>query len=112
MNRVFILLFFLLIIFINTTDAQDKITKEQALDFALENNFGIQVSRNNTEITKNNSNILNSGYLPTVSISGGGNYIGSDSEIAFPGQFDDQEILFLIGFLRVKNLNVIMQVSI
>ena len=59
MNRVFILLFFLLIVFINTTDAQDKITKEQALDFALENNFGIQVSRNNTEITKNNSNILN-----------------------------------------------------
>ena len=89
MNRVFILLFFL-IIFVNTTDAQDKLTKEQALDFALENNFGIQVSRNNTEITKNNSNILNSGYLPTVSISGGGNYIGSDSEIAFPGQFDDQ----------------------
>ena len=89
MNRVFILLFFL-IMFVNTTDAQDKLTKEQALDFALENNFGIQVSRNNTEITKNNSNILNSGYLPTVSISGGGNYIGSDSEIAFPGQFDDQ----------------------
>ena len=50
MNRLFILLFFL-IIFLNTTDAQDKITKEQALDFALENNFGIQVSRNNTEIT-------------------------------------------------------------
>ena len=89
MNRVFILLFFL-IIFVNTTEAQDKLTKEQALDFALENNFGIQVSRNNTEITKNNSNILNSGYLPTISISGGGNYIGSDSEIAFPGQFDDQ----------------------
>ena len=90
MNRVFILLFFLLIIFTNAVEAQDKLTKEQALDFALENNFGIQVSRNNTEITKNNSNILNSGYLPTVSISGGGNYIGSDSEIAFPGQFDDQ----------------------
>ena len=89
MIRVFILLFFIRI-FTNTTKAQDKLTKEQALDFALENNFGIQVSRNNTEITKNNSNILNSGYLPTISISGGGNYIGSDSEIAFPGQFDDQ----------------------
>ena len=89
MIRVFILLFFIRI-FTNTTEAQDKLTKEQALDFALENNFGIQVSRNNTEITKNNSNILNSGYLPTISISGGGNYIGSDSEIAFPGQFDDQ----------------------
>ena len=89
MNKVFIL-FIIVIVLINSSKAQDKLTKEQALDFALENNFGIQVSRNNTEITKNNSNILNSGYLPTVSISGGGNYIGSDSEIAFPGQFDDQ----------------------
>ena len=89
MNKGFIL-FIIVIVLINSSKAQDKLTKEQALDFALENNFGIQVSRNNTAITKNNSNILNSGYLPTVSISGGGNYIGSDSEIAFPGQFDDQ----------------------
>ena len=89
MNKVFILSL-LIVMLVNISKAQEKLTKEQALDFALENNFGIQVSRNNTAITKNNSNILNSGYLPTVSISGGGNYIGSDSEIAFPGQFDDQ----------------------
>tara|TARA_B100000575_G_scaffold68746_1_gene53220 strand:+ start:3584 stop:4930 length:1347 start_codon:yes stop_codon:yes gene_type:complete len=89
MNKVFILSLLIFAI-VNISKAQEKLTKEQALDFALENNFGIQVSRNNTAITKNNSNILNSGYLPTVSISGGGNYIGSDSEIAFPGQFDDQ----------------------
>ena len=89
MNKVFILLL-LIVTIVNISKAQEKLTKEQALDFALENNFGIQVSRNNAAITKNNSNILNSGYLPTVSISGGGNYIGSDSEIAFPGQFDDQ----------------------
>ena len=82
--------YYFIVTIVNISKAQEKLTKEQALDFALENNFGIQVSRNNTEITKNNSNILNSGYLPTVSISGGGNYIGSDSEIAFPGQFDDQ----------------------
>ena len=89
MNKVFILSL-LIVTIVNISKAQEKLTKEQALDFALENNFGIQVSRNNTAITKNNSNILNSGYLPTVSISGSGNYIGSDSEIAFPGQFDDQ----------------------
>ena len=89
MNKVFILSL-LIVMLVNISKAQEKLTKEQALDFALENNFGIQVSRNNTAITKNNSNILNSGYLPTVSISGSGNYIGSDSEIAFPGQFDDQ----------------------
>ena len=89
MNKVLILSL-LIVTIVNISKAQEKLTKEQALDFALENNFGIQVSRNNMEITKNNSNILNSGYLPTVSISGAGNYIGSDSEIAFPGQFDDQ----------------------
>lgn len=66
---------------------QDILTKEDALALALENNFGIQISKNTTEIVKNNSEILNSGFLPTVSLSGGGNLNASDSEIAFPGQF-------------------------
>jgi hypothetical protein len=50
---------------------QKSLTKEEALDIALEENFGIKVSRNITEISKNNSNVLNSGYLPALSISGG-----------------------------------------
>ena len=111
MNKGFIL-FIIVIVLINTSKAQDKLTKEQALDFALENNFGIQVSRNNTEITKNNSNILNSGYLPTVSISGGANYIGQIQKLRFLGNLMIKETLYLIEFLRAKNLNVIMQVSI
>ena len=89
MNKKFILVFF--IVGLNLIlKGQERLTKEKALDLALENNFGIQVSRNTTEIQKNNSNILNSGYLPTVSLSGGSNYVGSDSEIAFPDQFDEQ----------------------
>ena len=89
MNKKFILVFF--IIGLNLIlKGQEKLTKEQALYLALENNFGIQVSKNTTEIQKNNSSFLNSGYLPTVSLSGGSNYIGSDSEIAFPDQFDEQ----------------------
>ncbi len=89
MNKEFILVFFILgLNFI--LKGQEKLTKEQALYLALENNFGIQVSKNTTEIQKNNSSFLNSGYLPTVSLSGGSNYIGSDSEIAFPNQFDEQ----------------------
>ena len=89
MNKKFILVFF--IIGLNLIlKGQEKLTKEQALYLALENNFGIQVSKNTAEIQKNNSSFLNSGYLPTVSLSGGSNYIGSDSEIAFPNQFDEQ----------------------
>ena len=75
---------------LGSLQAQEKLTKDQALTLALEQNFGIQVSKNTTQIVKNNSGILNSGYLPTVSLSGGGNYSTSDAEIAFPGQVDDQ----------------------
>ena len=71
---------------------QQPLTKEEALERALEQNFGIQVSRNTTAIQKNNSSLLNSGYLPSVSLSGGGNFTGSDSEIAFPDQLDDNGI--------------------
>jgi len=67
--------------------AQDLLSKEEALAMTLENNFGIQMSKNTTEIVKNNSELLNSGYLPSVSLSGGGNFNASDSEIVFPGQF-------------------------
>ena len=89
MNKEFILVFFILGLNL-ILKGQEKLTKEQALYLALENNFGIQVSKNTTEIQKNNSSFLNSGYLPTVSLSGGSNYVGSDSEIAFPDQFDEQ----------------------
>ncbi len=81
---------FLFILITNYINGQKFISKEEALELVLENNFGIKVSKNTTEIVKNNSRILNSGYLPSLSISSGGNYTGSDTEIAFPGQFDDQ----------------------
>lgn len=70
--------------------SQENLSKEEALAIALEQNFGILISRNTTEIEKNNSSLLNSGYLPSVALSSGGNYTGSDAEIAFPEQVDDQ----------------------
>lgn len=99
--RYIVVIFFLGIIY--KIQSQESLSKEEALTIALEENFGIKVSRNVTEIVKNNSSVLNSGYLPTVSISGGSNYTESDAEIAFPGQvyedgtpipnriFEDQE---------------------
>tara|TARA_B100001175_G_scaffold196939_1_gene167154 strand:- start:292 stop:1638 length:1347 start_codon:yes stop_codon:yes gene_type:complete len=88
MKMIYIISLLLLIVF-SKTQGQEKLTKEEALEIALEQNFGIKVSRNVTEIIKNNSGVLNSGYLPTVSILGGSNYTESDSEIAFPGQVDE-----------------------
>jgi len=69
--------------------AQQLLSKEEALRLTLEQNFGIQMTRNVNEINKNNSEVLNSGYLPTVSLAGGANLTASDSEIEFPGQFLD-----------------------
>ncbi|OUW35375.1 MAG: transporter [Flavobacteriaceae bacterium TMED179] len=86
-TRCLVVLFFLVVIY--KIQSQERLSKEEALTIALEENFGIQVSRNVTEIVKNNSSVLNSGYLPTVSISGGSNYTESDAEIAFPGQVDE-----------------------
>ncbi len=56
------------------------LTREDAVGFTLENNLGIQVSRNQREIDENNASLLNSGYLPTVSANGGGSIDVQDTE--------------------------------
>ncbi|SFR39585.1 Outer membrane protein TolC [Robiginitalea myxolifaciens] len=56
------------------------LTREDAVGFTLENNLGIQVSRNQREIDENNASLLNSGYLPTVSAIGGGSIDVQDTE--------------------------------
>ncbi|MBT8283695.1 MAG: TolC family protein [Muriicola sp.] len=66
---------------------QPALSKQKAVDLALENNFGIQVARNQVEIADNNQSILNSGFLPILSASAGASYNRDDSTIEFPGQF-------------------------
>ncbi|MGK0495582.1 MAG: outer membrane protein TolC [Maribacter sp.] len=68
--------------------AQDKLlSKEEAVIKALENNFGIQVAKNQVEIAENNSGLLNSGFLPTLTGNAGATYQRDDSTFEFPGQF-------------------------
>ncbi len=54
--------------------SQEILTKKEALRITLENNFGIKIANNNLEVAKNNSNIYNTGFLPTASVSSGANY--------------------------------------
>jgi len=55
--------------------AQDELlTKSDAVEQALEFNYDIKVASNNVEIARNNSDILNSGYLPKVFTTAGVNY--------------------------------------
>ncbi|WP_458629021.1 TolC family protein [Winogradskyella sp. PC D3.3] len=63
--------------------AQDLLTKEQAVSAALENNYGVKIAKNAVTIAENNTNILNTGFLPTVSGSAGANYNLDNTEAEF-----------------------------
>ena len=82
-------IFILLVFNLTEIRAQQLLSKDVALSLTLENNFGIKMTRNINEINKNNSELLNSGFLPNITLSGGGNFTASDSDIAFPGQFTE-----------------------
>ena len=70
--------------------AQEQVlSKVEAMELALEQNFGIQVAKNQVAIAANNKSILNSGYLPTLTGTAGANYDRDDSTIEFPGQFNE-----------------------
>lgn len=69
--------------------AQERVlSKEEAVNLALEHNFGILVARNQVEIAGNNKSILNSGYLPSFTGTAGANYNDLNSTTEYPGQFD------------------------
>jgi len=66
---------------------EELLSKQEAVIKVLENNFGIQVAKNQVEIAENNSDLLNSGFLPTLTGNAGANYQRDDSTFEFPGQF-------------------------
>lgn len=63
--------------------AQKLVSVSEAIELALENNYGIKIISNNKEIAKNNASILNSGYLPTVSSSSGATFNRDNLEAEF-----------------------------
>mgnify|MGYP005989735805 FL=1 len=62
-------------------NAQQILTKKEALKITLENNYGIKIATNNIAIAKNNKNVLNSSFLPTVSATTGTNYRRDNQQI-------------------------------
>ena len=66
------LLFSILLCAISTTQAQNVLTRDDAMNMALKHNYDIQVAQKNIESSKNNKSIYNTGYLPTASVSGSG----------------------------------------
>ncbi|MFC4211516.1 TolC family protein [Pedobacter lithocola] len=46
--------------------AQEKLTLQEAITIAMQNNYDIKISKNNIAIAKNNANIGNAGMLPNL----------------------------------------------
>lgn len=60
--------------------AQQILTAQKAVALTLENNLDIKIANSNTNIAKNNADILNSGYLPSVTGNAGATYDKNNTE--------------------------------
>lgn len=58
--------------------SQEILTLEEAVKIALSNNYSINIARNESKISENNSNIGNAGFLPSIDASG--SYIKSTND--------------------------------
>ncbi|TJY37044.1 TolC family protein [Pontimicrobium aquaticum] len=86
------LMLFILLAFSVHVQAQKVLSRQEAVSLALENNYGIKIANNTVEIAENNTNILNSGFLPTLTANSGATY-----------SLDNTEAIFSNG--NVTNLN-------
>ena len=78
-------LIYILLVFLNVSYAQEILTTDQAVKLTLENNLDILVSENVLEISKNNSSILNSDYLPIINAESSFAKNKADVDIDTPG---------------------------
>lgn len=76
------ILFLLCLITLNSF-SQEILTKKEALEITLKNNFGIKIANNNLQIAENNTSILNSGFLPTATLNSGANYSRNNQSLTF-----------------------------
>lgn len=79
--RQLVLSLFLLLLF--KVEAQKILSTQDAVELALEYNYGIKIAKNSVEIAENNANILNAGYLPRITGNGGATYNRDNTEAQF-----------------------------
>ncbi len=73
MNKKLILFFLLLMLSGQFSSAQDSLmTVDKAIELILKNNFSITISRNQSDIAKNNNTAGNAGELPQLSLNATG----------------------------------------
>jgi outer membrane protein TolC len=73
--------------------AQQTLSTQEAISLALEHNYGIKIANNTVEIADNNANILNTGFLPSLSGNAGATYNVDNTE----AEFSNGEVRILNG---------------
>lgn len=78
-----IALIYLCLLISISISAQSVMTIEDAIQIALENNYQVQIARNNERISANQNTAGNAGFLPTASIFGNVNYSSNNTTQRF-----------------------------
>ena len=68
---------------LGTCYAQQALSPEDAVNYVLDNNYGIKIANKNLEVSENNTTIYNTGYLPTVTGNAGATYNLDNNESEF-----------------------------
>ncbi len=72
-----------LVFFAIFANAQKTLTPEKAIQLTLSHNYGIKIAENTVKVAENNTSVLNSGYLPTVTGNAGATYNLDNTEAEF-----------------------------
>lgn len=94
-----------------TLFSQEILTKKQALEITLENNFGIKIANNNTAIAKNNASILNNRYLPTAILNSGADYRKNNQSLTITDRETNQDAKISGNAVVTKNYNASLGVN-
>ncbi|HKK11495.1 MAG TPA: TolC family protein [Flavobacteriaceae bacterium] len=79
--KYFVLILFLFVL--HEAKGQDVLSSQEAVKLALVYNYGIKIAKNSVKIAENNANVLNSGFLPSVTGSAGATYNRDNTEAEF-----------------------------
>ena len=71
-------------------EANPLLTKAEAYQIMLKNNFGIQIANNLVDIAENNKSVLNADFLPSISGVAGATYDNNSSVTDFNGATDSE----------------------
>ena len=63
--------------------AQNVLSKSEAIKIAMEQNFDVKVAEQNIDIAENNTSIFNSGYLPTLTGNAGFSFNRDNLNVEF-----------------------------